>query len=264
MYEIIDSHAHIYPMKIAQKASDVIGKFYDIKMENNGSVERLLEVGKKAGISRYLVHSVATVPHQVVSINRFILNECNEHPEFIGFMTLHPLLTEEELETEIEFCLNNGFHGVKLHPDFQHFAINSPEAEKIYKVINGRLPILFHTGDKRYNYSHPEYLSEMAKKYPKTQFIGAHFGGYNSWDEAEDSYIGLDNVWFDTSSSLDFITTERAFKLIKKFGAEKFFFGTDYPMWLPEDEIKRFLKIPLTERERELIFAENLKSFLSL
>ena len=31
--EIIDAHAHIYPEKIAAKATDTIGIFYDIKME---------------------------------------------------------------------------------------------------------------------------------------------------------------------------------------------------------------------------------------
>lgn len=264
MYEIYDSHAHIYPMKIAQKASDVIGKFYDITMHSNGSVEQLLNAGRKAGISRYLVHSVATVPHQVASINRFILSECQAHPEFIGFMTLHPDLTETEIENEIQFCLNNGFHGIKLHPDFQRFAINSPEAKKIYNVVDGRLPILFHTGDIRYNFSHPSFLAEIAKEYPKMKFIGAHFGGWSCWETAADSYVGLDNVWFDTSSSLYALSPEKAYSLIKKLGVEKFFFGSDYPMWLPESEINRFLAIPLTEREREMIFARNLKDFLSI
>ena len=31
--EIIDAHAHIYPEKIAAKATDTIGVFYDIKMK---------------------------------------------------------------------------------------------------------------------------------------------------------------------------------------------------------------------------------------
>ena len=29
--EIIDAHAHIYPDKIAEKATNAIGDFYDIK-----------------------------------------------------------------------------------------------------------------------------------------------------------------------------------------------------------------------------------------
>ena len=91
MYEIIDAHAHIYPSKIAEKATLAIGEFYDIKMQMpSGVSERLLTEGKSAGISRFIVHSVATKPEQVKSINSFIKSEIDAHKEFIGFMTLHP------------------------------------------------------------------------------------------------------------------------------------------------------------------------------
>jgi hypothetical protein len=36
---IIDAHAHIYPNKIAEKATDTIGKFYDIPMQHVGLPE---------------------------------------------------------------------------------------------------------------------------------------------------------------------------------------------------------------------------------
>ena len=69
--EIIDAHAHIYPEKIAKKATDTIGVFYDIEMEMSaGTAENLIKEGKKAGVSRYVVHSVATTAHQVRSINQ--------------------------------------------------------------------------------------------------------------------------------------------------------------------------------------------------
>ena len=69
---IIDSHAHIFPQKIAEKATINIGKFYDIVMDLNGSVDMLLAQAEKVGITKSVVHSVATVPQQVCSINDFI------------------------------------------------------------------------------------------------------------------------------------------------------------------------------------------------
>ncbi|MBO4539030.1 MAG: amidohydrolase family protein [Clostridia bacterium] len=264
-YTIYDSHAHIYPQKIAVKAASAVGSFYAAGMAGNGTIESLLDFGKEAGISKFVVHSVATVPHQVSSINRFIYESCQAHPEFIGFMTLHQDMTEQEIADEVDLCIKNGFKGVKLHPDFQHFAINSPEAEKMYNVVGDRLPILFHTGDKRYNYSSPYFLAEMAKKYPKMRFIGAHFGGYSCWDQVADAYKGCDNVWFDTSSTTGFFGDKEFLAgLVRKFGAERFFFGCDYPMWKASEEIERFLQIPLTEREREMIFSENLGAFLNI
>lgn len=262
--EIIDAHAHIYPERIAQKATDAIGVFYDIKMEMPaGTPEQLIEDGKRAGVSRYVVHSVATTAHQVRSINEFIKKEIDEHREFIGFMTLHQDLTEDEVASEVDWCIKNGFKGVKLHPDFQKFYIDGENAQKFYKIIGNRLPILFHVGDNRYDYSEPERVVKMAKKYPEVNFIAAHFGGYRCWDKAE-IYKGLKNVYFDTCSSLAFIDANRAGEIIKLLGAERFFFATDFPMWDAEKELSRFNEINLTKEEREMIFSKNIKKLLKM
>ena len=262
--EIIDAHAHIYPEKIASKATRAIGDFYDIEMEMPaGTSERLIAEGRKAAITRFLVHSCATKSQQVRSINEFIKGEMDKYPQFIGFMTLHQDLTEEEINNEVIWCLDNGFKGVKLHPDFQKFYIDSKEAEKFYRAVGDRLPILFHAGDDRYEFSKPERLANMAKKYPKVNFIGAHFGGYRCWEEV-DVYKGLDNVYFDTCSSLPFITAEYARKIMDKLGVEKFFFGTDFPMWDAEREMERFNNIKMTDSEREGVLAGNVKKLLKL
>lgn len=265
--EIIDAHAHIYPQKIADKATMAIGKFYDIKMQmKSGTPERLCEDGKRAGISRFVVHSCATKPEQVRAINDFIAKETTEHKEFIGFMTLHQDLSEEQVFAEIDRCARMGFYGIKLHPDFQKFYIDEEKAEKIYRAVEGlgkTFPILFHTGDDRFDYSAPARLAKVAKKFPKATFIGAHFGGYRRWNEVG-VYEGLNNVYFDTSSTLPFIGEQKAGELISKFGAEKFFFGTDFPMWDAVYELERFNKIRLTEKEREKILAGNLKNLLGI
>ena len=262
--EIIDAHAHIYPEKIAAKATDTIGIFYDIKMEMPaGTVDNLLEDGQRNGISRFVVHSVATTAHQVRSINEFIKREVEAHPEFIGFITLHQDLSEEEIINEVDWAINNGMRGIKLHPDFQKFNIDDESVEKIYRAASGRLPILFHIGDDRYDYSKPCRLVNMAKKYPNLTFIAAHFGGYRCWDDAN-LYLGLDNVYFDTCSSLPFIDAKKARELIDMHGADKFFFGTDFPMWDAKAELERFNSIPLTDKEKEMILSGNIKRLLKL
>lgn len=262
--QIINSHAHIYPEKIAQKATDTIGVFYDIKMEMPaGTAQMLIADGNKAGIEKFVVHSVATTAHQVRSINEFIKREMEEHPQFIGFMTLHPDLTEQEVEHEVGWAIENGFKGIKLHPDFQKFNIDDENVEKFYKSASGKLPILFHIGDDRYDYSKPEKLIRVAKKFPETTFIAAHFGGYRCWDDAV-LYQGLKNVYFDTCSSLPFISPNKAKEIIDLLGADKFFFATDFPMWDAVGELERFNKIPLTDDEREMIFSKNIKRLLKL
>ena len=262
--EIIDAHAHIYPEKIAEKATVAIGNFYDIEMETAaGTVDSLIEDGKRAGVTGYLVHSVATTAHQVHAINEFIKREIDAHSEFIGFMTLHQDMTEEEVISEVKWAKENGFKGVKLHPDFQKFNIDDEVAEKFYRAVGENFPILFHTGDNRYEYSKPHRLAKVAKKYPLVTFIAAHFGGYRCWDDAK-VYKGLKNVYFDTCSSLAFISAEKAKSIIEMLGAERFFFATDFPMWDAKRELERFMRIPLTKKEREMILSGNIKKLLKL
>ena len=99
---------------------------------------------------------------------------------------------------------------------------------------------------------------KIAKKYPSQIVIGAHFGGYSEW-ESSLLYKGLDNVYFDTSSTLPFLDKTEAVKLLRNLGVERFFFGTDFPMWRPKDELERFLSLPLSEKEKQMILHENFE-----
>lgn len=260
-YEIIDAHAHIFPQKIAEKATEAIGEFYDLAMDNEGSSEKLLAAGQTIGISRYLVCSTATVPTQTVRINDFIKEECDLHPEFFGFGTLHPDM--EGLAEETERVIDLGLHGIKIHPDFQKFNIDDASAYKIYEIIEGRLPILVHMGDSRYDYSRPFRLARVLKDFPKLEVIAAHFGGYQRWEEAE-GCLKHKNVKLDTCSSLFAITPAYARRLVSFYGAENLFFGTDFPMWNHMEELERFFAIGLKESDNRKILAENFKNYYKI
>lgn len=253
---IIDAHAHIFPAKIADRAVDSIGKFYDLTMHRRGTSEALLESGRAAGVEKFLVCSTATRPEQVRAINDFIFAECREHPEFVGFATLHPAM--EQPEREIERILARGYYGVKLHPDFQEFNIDDPRAMEIYRLLEGRLPILFHTGDSRYEYSRPIRLARVSDRFPGLLCIAAHFGGYQRWSEAMDVYQGA-NIYMDTCSSLFTLPAEKALAFFDRFGTDRFFFGTDFPMWTHEGELGRFLALGLPDGAREAILAGNFE-----
>ena len=121
-FEIYDMHAHIFPHKISEKATESIGQFYDITMHYSiGESERLLEAEQQIGTKRMLVCSVATTPKQVVSINNFIHEECEKHPEMIGFAALHGDF--EDIAGEVDRVIAMGLHGIKLHADFQRTPI---------------------------------------------------------------------------------------------------------------------------------------------
>jgi predicted TIM-barrel fold metal-dependent hydrolase len=153
-YKIIDAHCHIYPDKIAQRAADSTGNFYDLIPFSDGKISTLLEIGEKFGIDHFVVQSVATSASQVSSINKFIANAVSQSEgKFTGLGTLHP--DSENLEADVEEIIGLGLKGVKLHPDIQQFKIDDPRMMRIYELCEGRLPILLHTGDSRFDYSNP-------------------------------------------------------------------------------------------------------------
>ena len=72
-YRITDAHAHVFPDKIAEKATEGISHFYDLPMQYHGRVAEMLENGTAAGIDHFLVCSPATTVTQVHSINSLSL-----------------------------------------------------------------------------------------------------------------------------------------------------------------------------------------------
>ena len=255
-YKIIDAHCHIYPDKIAEKASESTGKFYSIPMCMDGKISTLLEYGAKAGIDHFLVQSVATTPKQVSSINNFIASSvANSNGNFTGLGTLHP--DSEDIKADVDEIISLGLKGVKLHPDIQQFKIDDYRMLKIYELCEGKLPILFHTGDNRYDNSNPNRVMPILDIYKDLTVIGAHFGGWSIWEEATEKLCNYKNFYVDCSSSLYAMTPEKAKELIMAYGTERVLFGTDYPMWEPKAEIERFMKIDLTEEQRRDILYNN-------
>lgn len=262
-YKIIDAHCHIYPDKIAQKASDHTGDFYGIPMCLDGKISTLLEHGGDAGIEHFIVQSVATTPHQVSSINHFIAaSVAASGGRFTGLGTLHP--DSEDVEADVNEIISLGLKGVKLHPDIQQFKIDDYRMLKIYELCEGKLPILVHTGDYRYDLSNPNRMMPILDIYKDLTVIGAHFGGWSIWEEATEMLNKYPNFYVDCSSSLYALSPEKAKELIMAYGTDRVLFGTDYPMWEPKEEIDRFMQIALTEEERESIFYSNAAKLFNI
>lgn len=264
MYQIIDAHCHIYPEAIARKAAANTGKFYDgLPATCDGTVGTLLKEGGKVGIEHYVVQSVATKPEQVKSINEFIAREVAAFPgKLTGLGTLHP--DSEDIEGDVQHLIDLGLKGVKLHPDIQKFKIDDYRCLHIYDLCEGRLPILMHTGDNRFDYSNPNRLLPVLEIYRGLTVIGAHFGGYSIWHEAAEQLHGIPNLYVDCSSTMFALSDPEVVDLIHIYGADRVLFGTDYPMWSPVDELEHFNRLPLTEEERQLILHQNAERIFSI
>ncbi len=262
--EVIDAHCHIYPEKIAARAVAGTDHFYNTKGACNGTTAGLKEVLADGRIDRFLVHSVATTPHQVRSINDFIAKEVKEEPKlFFGFGTLHPDSTD--IKGDLEHLLEMGLQGVKLHPDIQAFKLDDYRCLTIYEECEKRgVPILIHTGDHRYDYSNPNRLLPILRIYTSLTIIGAHLGGWSIWEEACEKLSGEPNLYVDCSSTFPFYDPKKAKDLICRWGFDRVLFGSDYPMWNPIRELDTFLSLELGEEANRKILGENAKRLFRL
>lgn len=256
-FHIIDAHCHVYPDKIAHKAAGAIVKFYNVSSFGDGTVGMLVEEGEKAGIDRFIVQSVATTPKQVASINEFIADTVSgSNGKLVGLGTLHP--DSENMEADVQSILDLGLHGVKLHPDIQGFKIDDYRCLKIYELCEkAGLPILMHTGDYRYDNSNPNRLIPILEIYTNLTVIGAHLGGWSIWEEASKKLAHIPNLYVDCSSSMTWLGKEKTVEIIHRYGADRVLFGTDYPMWSPQEEVGRFMALGLTDEENKKILSEN-------
>ena len=266
MYRIFDAHCHIYPEAIARKAVEGIDRFYgNLPFRPfDGTTGTLLRIGRDAGISHFVVHSVATAPRQVSSINRFIASEvAASDGAFTGLGTLHP--DSEHPEQDFGELVSLGLKGVKLHPDFQRFEADSAKAMRVYGLCaEAGLPVLVHTGDHRFDYSNPNRIVNVLQAFPKLKFVGAHFGGWSVWDDAVRMLSDFGNIFVDTSSTFYALGRERAKALIRAWGADRVMFGADYPMWNPKPDIDCLLEMGLAEDEYRRVFWDNAADVFGL
>ncbi len=253
---IIDAHTHIFPDKIAVKASQSISDFYEFPFHTPASVSQLLANGKESGIGHFLVCSVATAPAQTQHINDFLITQEHAHPQFTALGSIHPAY--EAYEEELDRVVEAGLHGIKLHPDFQKFYMDDPRYFDFFRAIARRdLPVLMHMGDPRYDFSAPVRLANLLRAVPDLTVTAAHFGGYQRWHEV-DCLPKSERVYFDTSSALPFFSDlSIPLRLIDHFGTDRFLFGTDFPIAPYPEELARFQALGLSEAENRAIQCEN-------
>ena len=258
---LIDFHTHVYPENIAEKGVQYIGDFYNLPMREKGTLVHLKSVANASGTTHVVLLGVAVKPEVVESINRFTASMLDETT--FGFGTIHADYVNKQ--EEILRRLDMGLVGIKIHPDMQKFHIDDPRMFEVYELLSEKGALLMlHMGDDRYDYSQPARLAKIMDMFPNLKVVGAHLGGYHCWEESLMYLCGRQNLWFDTSSSLQFIDIELAKKIIGTHGINRILFGTDYPITDQNEELKWIELLDFTEEEKKAVFYENAAKLLGI
>ncbi len=281
--KIIDFHTHAFPDKIAGKTIELLSKKGGIPAHTDGTAEGLRGRLTEAGISLGVVLPVVTRPEQFESITRFAvqMNEagcrynttegvtgglCGDRADLLSFGGIHP--DTPDYKKELKALSDLGFHGVKLHPDYQEVNFDDIRYMRIIEYASELgLIIITHAGvDIGFPNAvrcTPEKALNVLREVKPEKLVLAHCGGWRLWEEVLEKLAG-ESVYMDTAYSMGHIPEELFMKLCRTHGIEKMLFATDCPWGNPKKDLETFLSMPFSEEEQERILHKNAESLLGL
>ena len=208
--------------------------------------------------------AIANEGRQVDRVNEFAAGLASERRIAVG--TVHVDLTVEE---NLSLLKKHGITRVKVHPLFQNFGLDHPRVWELFEAFGSEISVITHVGEGgdayRNSLSSPKMIRDISRQFPELRLMACHFGGYKILDDAEEMLQGADVV-LETSwpPSLATLQPDRVRRLIKRHGAERVVFGSDWPMTSPAEEIAAIDALGLTDDETKMVLGGTLARVLGI
>jgi predicted TIM-barrel fold metal-dependent hydrolase len=260
---IIDAHCHVWPDHIAAKV--LAGRPASLDPVHDGTLAGLGRTMDAAGIGHAMVLGVANLARTVQRTNEWIGSV--DRARFTPFGTVHPDLPPA---ANLASLRDNGISGVKLHPLFQDLSLADPRViELLHALAEAGVVVITHAGAGgaagANDRGAPAALRAALDAVPGLTLIACHFGGYHRLDEAAELIVGsrayLETSWPPRLAGMD---AERIRALIRRHGADRVIFGSDWPMTDPAAEIAAVRALGLEPAETEAILGNTLARMLGL
>ena len=261
----IDFHTHCFPDTLAVKAVSRLSRVSGgLTPHTDGTVAGLRRSMVEGGVNASVVMHIATNPAQQQKVNDFAA-AIHNGVDIFSFGSVHPD-APNALE-ELERIKALGLPGVKLHPDYQGFAVDDPRMKPIYRKISDLgLVTLFHAG---LDYGFPPPYGCMPQALARaldwftTPVVAAHWGGIGCGEEVLRHLCGRD-VYFDTSFGYGTMPKYYAEKILEKHGTHRILFGTDSPWHTAAMEWRLLDTLELSDADRERIACGNATRLLRM
>lgn len=273
---IIDFHTHVFPDRIAERTLKALQSPPDVVPHTDGTISGILDSMQTAGIDKSVILPVNTRTGQFDTITKFAKHINDTYDSLISFGGIHP--NDEDIEDKLLYLKENGFRGIKIHPDYTDTFIDD---ERYIRIIAEAkrlgLLVMTHSGkDPKYDIIHcpPEkgalMLDRVEDLVPNTKpnMIFAHLGGNYQLEDVEKYLVGRNcyidiscsfhDLWhYSTSSDADII------RVIRNHGADKMLFATDSPWNDQKATVERFKALSgLSDSEKEMILGKNAEQLL--
>ncbi|WP_438483461.1 amidohydrolase family protein [Oleiharenicola lentus] len=270
---VIDAHVHLYPPAAGHEPAawaaargETHWALLCTRRRKDGrgvqgfpTVDELLRDLDLAGVEKAVLLGWYWENHTTCfEQNRFYAECMKAHPDRLAaFATLHPAAGEAAL-AEMRWAADAGFKGLgELSPHSQRVSVEDVNWKRVLALAGElKLPVNLHVTDPL-SRSFPGRVDtpladfgQMAREFPQTTFILAHWGGGLAWDER---VAKLPNVWFDTAASPLLYGPE----VWKKAPDARVLFGSDYPLILyPGQEQAPSLERMLVEASKQNVTAD--------
>ena len=244
---IIDIHTHLYESYAGVKGMPV---------------EKFVDNLKKDSIDQAWCFTVEGFFGNCRKWNTKLAELTKHYPKIlIPFCTVDP--RDKDVLKEMERCHRKlGMAGMKLHSWIQAFSPLDPSVPPIiHKCRELSWPIVFHDGTPPYASSFQ--VAHLASLDEDVKIILGHSGLHDLWKEALEAALTYSNIYLSTASA-DFWALK---VMVKKVGAERILFGSDYPFLGQEMltlEIEKIERLPISNEEREMIFSHNAQRILTM
>ncbi len=291
---VIDAHVHTYPTpQVGLKATGGTAL-----SGCAGTVQELLGLMAVGGIDRAVMLNMTPVadmreaalargegpPEEVARRmiermkrrNAWTCQVAREQPSLVPFISLDPSMGADDAAAEIRRRAEEGARGIKLHPSAQRFSPSDRNLWPAYAEAEALgLPVVSHGGlssldpESSEHYSRPRAFAPILEAFPRLTLILAHLAqGYLG--ESLTMAAKYPNLFFDCATVISgtvqppSLSDEEAVEIVRRFGAERILFGSDWPWFHPLRDLERIEALPLSDSEKRLILAENARRVMRI
>jgi predicted TIM-barrel fold metal-dependent hydrolase len=196
--------------------------------------------------------------------NERIIAAMKQNPtRIVAFARINPYFGAKAVADVHEYA-SKGVLGLKIHPlrDFSGNRVNDPEL--IFPIVQAaqeeKLLLLIHSGNS-WNCA-PTLIADVARNFPKTNFVIAHSAGFEGHQEAIAVMRHQDNLYVDTASNgYPDITTN----VVRAVGPERVIYGSDHPTLPFGFELGKVVKYAgLSSDQLDAILGKNLTRLLGI
>ena len=271
-YRIVDSHTHWSNLLsritkpfftngfVMPEIIEILEKsLSNIKKQTNNRRERNMVLFLQT-LDWYGIDKAILLPIFNIDISFSTQLQAKFPEKVIGFGFLNPIDKKIDTLYDSMHKTKNKLKGFKLHAEFSKFnpTIHRNQFEKCFNFLQEeKLIALFHTGS-HFNINE---LYPILKQFPAVKVILGHSGLAPQIEQAIECAHCFSNVYLELSGQPYSYLIKKAIK-DPNIGIERILYGSDLPSLHPTVEQMKVLSLPISESEKQMIFAENIERLI--